>query len=324
MQSHADDGFIFAAELVLGGYAYVIYSTHSHRPEKQKYRLIVPTDRSMNPDEYAAVSRKLAEQIGLAYFDKTTFQVHRLMYLPSCSKDTKPVLGIYEGKSLNVDAVLAEYVDWRDPLQWPRHAGDKAQRHATKKMEDPRAKQGAVGAFCRCYSISEARAAFLPDVYEPIDESLTRYTYAGASSYGGLVVFDEDTFAYSHHESDPVAAERLMPLTWYVSLSSVNWMTRQVNGLISLNYRESISLEQFVVNQPEVKRLRMAENSGRIWKFRRRYMTKIRRMMPGRMTVNYTIKPENYYLFRGILIYSLPRRMERGVGLRRFWEFRSH
>ena len=200
---HADDGFLFAAELVLGGTAYVIYSTHSHRPEKPKYRLLVPVDRAMNPDEYAAVSRKLAEQISMEYFDKTTFDVHRLMYLPSCSKDAEPTLEVFEGNPLDVDGMLAEYDNWRDPLQWPRHVDDKAQRQTSKRMEDPKVKQGVVGAFCRCYSISEAIASFLPETYELVDDSLTRYTHVGSSSYGGLVVYDEDTFAYSHHESDP-------------------------------------------------------------------------------------------------------------------------
>ncbi|MHB1651651.1 MAG: virulence-associated E family protein [Desulfitobacteriaceae bacterium] len=206
---HVVDDFLFSAELVLGGTAYVIYSTHSHRPEKPKYRLLVPVDRAMSPDEYAAVSRKLSEQIGMEYFDKTTFDVHRLMYLPSCSKDAKPMLEVYEGDPLNVDGMLAEYDDWRDPLQWPRHAGDKAQRQTSKRMEDPKAKLGVVGAFCRCYSISEAIDTFLPDTYEAVDDSLTRYTHVGSSSFGGLVVYDEDTFAYSHHESDPCSGQEV-------------------------------------------------------------------------------------------------------------------
>ena len=200
---HATGDFLFAAELVLGGTAYVIYSTHSHRPEKPKYRLVIPTDRAMSPDEYAAVSRKLAEQISMEYFDKTTFDVHRLMYLPSCSKDADPMLEVYEGDPLNVDSILAEYDDWRDPLQWPRHVDDKVQRQTSKRMEDPKTKLGVVGAFCRCYSISEAIAFFLPDTYESVDDSLTRYTHVGSSSFGGLVVYDDDMFAYSHHESDP-------------------------------------------------------------------------------------------------------------------------
>jgi len=200
---HATGDFLFAAELVLGGTAYVIYSTHSHRSDKPKYRLVIPTDRAISPDAYAAISRKLAEQISMEYFDKTTFDVHRLMYLPSCSKDADPMLEVYGGDPLNVDSILAEYDDWRDPLQWPRHVDDKVQRQTSKRMEDPKAKQGVVGAFCRCYSISEAIAFFLPDTYESVDDSLTRYTHVGSSSFGGLVVYDEDMFAYSHHESDP-------------------------------------------------------------------------------------------------------------------------
>ncbi|WP_414851305.1 hypothetical protein [Brevibacillus sp. IT-7CA2] len=38
---HANEDFLFTMELVLGGSAYVVYSTHSHRPKKPKYRLIV-------------------------------------------------------------------------------------------------------------------------------------------------------------------------------------------------------------------------------------------------------------------------------------------
>lgn len=209
---HATEEFLFAAELVLGGTAYVIYFTHSHRPEKPKYRLVVPTDRAISPDEYGAVSRKLAEQIGMEYFDKTTFEVHRLMYLPSCSKDADPMLGVYEGDPIKVDSILAEYDDWKDPLQWPRHVDDKVQRQTSKRMEDPRAKLGVVGAFCRCYSISEAIDTFLPETYEPVDDSSKRYTHVGASSYGGLVVYDDyggDTFAYSHHESDPCSGREV-------------------------------------------------------------------------------------------------------------------
>lgn len=206
---HADDGFTFAVELVLGGCAYVLYSTHSHRPENPKYRLIVLPDRTMSPDEYAAVSRKVAEQVGIEYFDKTTFDVHRMMYLPSCSKDAKPVLEIYEGEPLNVDSLLAEYEDWRDPLQWPRHSDDKAQRQTAKRMENPRNKQGVVGAFCRCYTISEAIEKFLPEVYEPVENDPNRFTLIGASSHGGLVIYDEDTFAYSHHESDPCSGREV-------------------------------------------------------------------------------------------------------------------
>ncbi|UTG84517.1 virulence-associated E family protein [Bacillus paranthracis] len=206
---HADDSFPFTCELVIGGAAYVIYSTHSHRPNKPKYRLVVPADRTMSQDEYAAASRKLAEQIGLDFFDKTTFDVHRLMYLPSCSYDAEPVFEVSEGEPINVDSLLDEYDDWKDPLQWARHTDDTVGRTPALKMEDPKEKGGLVGAFCRCYTISEAIAKFIPEVYEPVDGSDSRFTHVGASSHGGLVVYDNDTFAYSHHESDPVSGKEV-------------------------------------------------------------------------------------------------------------------
>lgn len=206
---HADGDFMLNVDLILAGTAYAIYSTHSHRPKKPKYRLVVPSEREMTPDEYAAVSRKLAEQIGMEYFDKTTFDVHRLMYLPSCSKDAEPVLEVGEGDLLNVDAVLDEYENWQDPLEWPVHPGEEKERRSQHaKMEDPYQKRGVVGAFCRSYTISAAIEEFLKDVYEPTVHE-DRYTYTGSTSYGGLVVYDNDTFAYSYHESDPLSGREV-------------------------------------------------------------------------------------------------------------------
>lgn len=259
---HADDGFHFATELVLGGSAYVIYSTHSHRPKKPKFRLIVLPDRSMTPDEYAAAGRKLAEQIGMDYFDKTTFEVQRLMYFPSCSKDAPdPLLEIYEGDPVSIDGLLEQYDDWRDPLQWPRHADDKPQRQTSKRMEDPRAKRGVVGAFCRCYTISEAIAEFLPDVYEPVDDTLSRYTHVGSSSFGGLVIYDEDTFAYSHHESDPcggreVNAFDLVRLHKFGRLDDRSSEKTNIDKLPSYT-----AMLAFATQQPKVKRERLSELS---------------------------------------------------------------
>ena len=60
--------------------AYALYSTHSHTPEKMRLRLIIPLSRTVTPDEYAAVSRRIADGLTLARFDPTTFEPARLMY----------------------------------------------------------------------------------------------------------------------------------------------------------------------------------------------------------------------------------------------------
>ncbi|TCL35628.1 virulence-associated protein E [Anaerospora hongkongensis] len=258
---HADNDFLFTVELVLGGNAYAIYSTHSHRPKKPKYRLVVPADKPMSPDEYAAVSRKLAENIGMEYFDKTTFDVARLMYLPSCSLDAEPVLEIGVGDPVSVSTLLAEYDNWRDPLQWPRHAGETIKQQSAKRMEDPRAKQGVVGAFCRCYTISEAIDEFLPDIYEQVAGSTSRYTFIGASSFGGFVVYDEDTFAYSHHESDPCSGREVNAFD-LVRLHKFGKMDDRVNEKTNVTKLPSyMAMMAFAANDKKVKRERLAELS---------------------------------------------------------------
>lgn len=70
------------------------------------------------------------------------------------------------------------------------------------RQGNPLEKKGPLGAFCRTYSITEAIAKFLPDVYTPTAKE-DRYTYAAGSTAAGLVVYDGDVFAYSNHSTDP-------------------------------------------------------------------------------------------------------------------------
>jgi len=55
------------------------YSTHKHTPEKPRLRLIIPLSREVSPDEYSAVARKVADDIGIELFDDTTYEPSRLM-----------------------------------------------------------------------------------------------------------------------------------------------------------------------------------------------------------------------------------------------------
>lgn len=258
-----DDDFLFSAELVLGGTAYAVYSTHSHRPEKPKYRLIVPADRNMSPDEYAAVSRKLAEQIGMSYFDKTTFDVHRLMYLPSCSKDADPVLEVYEGDPLSVDRLLDEYEDWRDVMAWPRHPEDKAPAQlAAKRAQDPREKFGTIGLFCRAFTIEEGIDTFLSDVY--VKGSMpNRYTYTRGSSGNGLEIYPDQDLAFSHQDSDPVADGRTYNLFDLVRVHKFGHLDEHVKDHTPDAKKPShLAMEQWAAQRPEVKKLALAERQA--------------------------------------------------------------
>lgn len=256
----ANDEFLLTVELVLGGTAYAVYSTHSHRPNKPKYRLIIPVDRPMSPDEYAAVSRKTAEMIGMELFDKTTFDVHRLMYLPSCSKDADPVFEIAEGEPLQVDAVLAEYDDWQDVSQWPRHKDDKGGPVLSgKKAQDPRDKHGIIGLLCRSYSIEEGIETFLSDVYTP-GSMPNRYTYAHGTSANGLEVYPDQDLAFSHQDSDPVADGRTYNLFDLIRVHKFGHLDDQVKDHTPDAKKPShMAMERWAADRPEVKKLSIAE-----------------------------------------------------------------
>lgn len=183
------------------------YSTHSHTPETPRLRLVIPLSRPVSPDEYPAIARRIAADIGIDLFDDTTYEPHRLMYWPSTPKDGEYVFELQDGPWLDADAVLARYPDWQDVSYWPESSRTRETRKkAAEKQGDPCAKNGLIGAFCRTYTVTEAIETFLSDVYAPCDTP-GRYTYLPGSSTAGLVVYDEDRFAYSHHGTDPASGK---------------------------------------------------------------------------------------------------------------------
>lgn len=182
------------------------YSTHKHTPEKPRLRLIIPLAREVSPDEYSAVSRKVAEEIGIELFDDTTYETSRLMYWPSTSTDGEFIFKEVEGELLNPDEVLAKYKDWRNSLEWPvSNRQLTVVKRDIKKQADPIEKPGIVGAFCRSYSITEAIDTFITDVYKK-SEMPGRYDFTQADSQAGVVIY-EDKYAYSHHATDPACGK---------------------------------------------------------------------------------------------------------------------
>lgn len=181
--------------------AAAIHSTHKSCAEKPRHRLIIPLDREVSQEEYQAIARKVAGDLNIDLFDQSTFDVNRLMFWPSISSDAEYYFEYQDGPFLEADYILGLYDDWHDTSEWPT-ATDSSDviMQAIKKQEDPENKKGIVGLFCRTYTIQEAIATFLSDVYEPAGED--RYTYINGSTAAGLIVYGEK-FAYSHHGTDP-------------------------------------------------------------------------------------------------------------------------
>ena len=183
--------------------AALVYSTHKHTPDAPRLRLVVPLSRDVQIDEYEAIARKVAENIGIEQVDDTSYEPHRLMYWPSVSKDGVYYFEEQQGEPLDVDSVLRSYKDWRDCTQWAYSLRVTSRiRQATKQAGEPTDKSGIVGAFCRTYGIREAIEKFLPKVYEPCTED--RYTYTEGTTSGGVIVYD-NCFTFSHHATDPAS-----------------------------------------------------------------------------------------------------------------------
>lgn len=203
----ADRDFIGRVRSVLEGYAWAVYSTHSHTPESPRYRLIIPLSDTCAPEQYEPICRKIASQLNIEVFDPTTYEAHRLMYWPTAPEDGEYIFESAEGQLLEPDQVLAEYEDWMDASSWPvARAETVAHQAALKKLGDPREKPGIVGAFCSVYTIPEAIETFLADVYTPC-AAPGRYTYAAGHTSAGFIVYDNGRHAYSHHATDPISGK---------------------------------------------------------------------------------------------------------------------
>ena len=189
-------------------YQCCIYSTHKHTPENPRLRLIIPLLRDVGEEEYAAVSRMVAKEIGIDLFDDTNYEPERLMYWPSTSRNGIFVYEEKDGSLLDPDVFLNKYDDWRDTSTWPVSSRQsEILDRSLKEQADPLSKEGVIGTFCRTYSVSTAIDTFLKDIYEP--SAMTgRYDYIPADSSAGVILYD-DKFAYSHHATDPASGRLL-------------------------------------------------------------------------------------------------------------------
>lgn len=198
--------FVEHMQSVYPGTEYIIYSTHSHTPDAPRLRVVMPLNREISSEEYQAISRRIADNIGLNRFDDTTYQPHRLMYWASSCINGEVIFEHNQGAEVDADGVLNTYDDWKDVSLWPvSEKVQKVRSSEVKKQGNPLEKGGVIGAFCRAYNIHEAIESFLNGMYVPCAME-GRYTFAGGSTVAGVIVYD-DVFTYSNHATDPASME---------------------------------------------------------------------------------------------------------------------
>ena len=201
---HIDRAFLDSFE-TLCPYNAVLYSTHSHTPEDPRVRIAMPATRDMTPDEFVAVSRYVAQEMGIDQFDECSFLPNQLMYYPSVPSNGDFVYKETpeEKPWLDPDVILAAHPEWHDPTRLPTSSREsRANTVSHKKVQDPLEKKGIIGLFNRAfYPVQTAVEKFLPDVYEPTDNA-NRFHLKTSVSMAGVEII-EDKFVYSHHATDP-------------------------------------------------------------------------------------------------------------------------
>lgn len=185
-------------------FAMCIYTTHKYTKENPRFRIVIPLSDEVDPIEYEAIARKLAFNIGIDYFDDTTYSPSRLMYFPSTSKDGDYVFKIIDKTWLNPKDILNSYENYKDESSWPFSSRTKKKvinSNTNAPKENPRLKEGIIGAFCRVYNVFDVIEKYLSNIYKKGDSDY-RYTYINGSSSNGLIIYENGDFAYSHHSTD--------------------------------------------------------------------------------------------------------------------------
>jgi putative DNA primase/helicase len=174
-------------------------------PSAPRYRLVIPLTRDISPEEYNAITRYYAAELGIEMFDTCSFTPSQLMFWPTTSSDGEYIFREVEGEALDPDIYLAAHPSWKDPLALPTSSKEAPPHEGKGKVEDPLTKEGIVGTFCRAMgTIQNAIDLYLSDVYEKVRDD--RYHLIGSSSGPGVQIYD-NKLAYSNHATDLAARQ---------------------------------------------------------------------------------------------------------------------
>lgn len=248
-------------------FAMCIYTTHKHTKENPRFRIVIPLSYEVDPIEYEAIARKLAFNIGIDYFDDTTYSPSRLMYFPSTSKDGDYIFKVIDKAWLNPKDILNSYENYKDESSWPfssRTKGKVINSNINTPKENPRLKEGIIGAFCRVYNVFDVIEKYLSNIYKKGDSDY-RYTYINGSSSNGLIIYENGDFAYSHHSTD-VCLDKLcnsfdlLRLHKFSNLDEKVSVDTPINKLPSyINMIEFISKDEKVILELGNSKLKQAK-----------------------------------------------------------------
>lgn len=245
------------------GCSYAVYSTRKHSSFKPRLRIVIPLDRTVTAEEYEPIARKIASFIDIGIMDSSTFEASRLMYWPSCSKDSEFVF-MYEDKPFaSADGLLNLYSNWKNTEEWPKLVNEpELVKREISKQKDPLLKENIVGAFCKTYDIPSVIDKYLSHIYEHGDKP-DKYTYINGSVANGATVYGDGKWLYSFHATDPASrvlcnSFDLVRIHMYGELDD-----EAKEGTPSSQLPSYKAMCQFALEDPEVEKLFKQEKFGK-------------------------------------------------------------
>lgn len=221
---HPESTFLIDALLL--PYRALIHTTYSSTPKEPRYRLLVPLDRSVAPDEYHVIASAIMQTLGEDQFDPGSVQAERYMFKPSESKRGYFHWEEITGDPASADELLSEFDPDLSKLPLPK---------PHKNKRDPFGLVGTIGAFNRAY---EDFGTLISEYSLPYEEAgAERWHLAGAAAAAGMGVVAPG-LVYSHHANDPAygqtcSAFDLVRLHLYGALDENCSDTTPVNRLPS-------------------------------------------------------------------------------------------
>ena len=91
-------------------YKAIVHSTHSHKPDSPRFRLILAVSEPISPDDYRAVALRIASELGIdRNIDRACLDVARFFYRPRCPEEQLDnyVFRAYEGEPVDVSIFKA-------------------------------------------------------------------------------------------------------------------------------------------------------------------------------------------------------------------------
>lgn len=177
-------------DMVLG-YTAVLHTTFQSTPTAPRYRLIIPLDREVAPDEYAAAALSVVNTLGTNYFDPSTAEPERYMFKPAAEELENFQWWLYDGPLASADELLADFDADLSTLPLP---------NPPKGKRNPFEIEGVVGAFNRAYEDIQLLITEYDLPYSPAGSG--RWHLVGSKAVAGMGAVSSG-IVYSHHANDP-------------------------------------------------------------------------------------------------------------------------